>query len=243
MYLFSDIHGNYSIWQQIKEYIGSAPAICLGDVADRGPDGYRIIKEILATPNIIYLKGNHEDLFVQSAREMLDCQREDGPFNNAEDLIWFANESYDEAVTLHLYNGGGRTLIDFFNDGMNMTLVDKIAALPISFSLEYEGYPIFDICHAGCPVTVWQNEKNYRQRKGHLLQSRTHFEDEWIDGHVLIHGHTWYDKIMSQIGKEPAEFPIYNSNKICLDMRTFKTGKAIVLKVPSLNYKIFEEEK
>ena len=38
-----------------------------GDAADRGPDGYRIIKELLNDPQIIYIYGNHEDLFIKAA--------------------------------------------------------------------------------------------------------------------------------------------------------------------------------
>ena len=43
---------------------------CLGDCGDRGPDGYRIMTEVLGTSNITYLKGNHEDLFVQAAEAL-----------------------------------------------------------------------------------------------------------------------------------------------------------------------------
>ena len=70
-YVISDIHGMSDLFDKAMNYLeeDNEPyqLIYLGDACDRGPDGYRIMKQLLRNPNVIYLKGNHEDLFVKSA--------------------------------------------------------------------------------------------------------------------------------------------------------------------------------
>ena len=56
-FVFSDIHGRYDLWEQVKEYLHDQPAIFLGDAADRGPDGYQIMTALSKTrpKNLIWI--------------------------------------------------------------------------------------------------------------------------------------------------------------------------------------------
>ena len=87
-FVFSDIHGRYDLWEQVKEYLHGQPAIFLGDAADRGPDGYQVMKELLDSPNIIYLKVNHEDMFIETARSYF---KEKQPTCELSDFEVFGN--------------------------------------------------------------------------------------------------------------------------------------------------------
>ena len=56
VYAFSDLHGNGILWDKIKSFLGEDDkAYFLGDACDRGPDGWRILKEILADERIVFL--------------------------------------------------------------------------------------------------------------------------------------------------------------------------------------------
>ena len=58
-YTFSDLHGEYKLFKQIQEYIQKDDIVyCLGDCCDRGPDGIKIIQEVLKDKRFIYLLGN-----------------------------------------------------------------------------------------------------------------------------------------------------------------------------------------
>lgn len=60
-YAFSDLHGQYGLWEQIRNFLQPDDKVyCLGDCIDRGPAGYAILKEVLADKRITLLKGNHE---------------------------------------------------------------------------------------------------------------------------------------------------------------------------------------
>ena len=64
-YCFSDVHGQYNLWKQIKDYL-KEDDVCyvLGDCIDRGQDGYQILKEVLEDKRCIFLLGNHEDMML-----------------------------------------------------------------------------------------------------------------------------------------------------------------------------------
>ncbi|MGM9613298.1 MAG: metallophosphoesterase, partial [Butyricicoccus sp.] len=63
IYCMSDIHGEIDRYHEMLNRIQFSEKDLLyiiGDVIDRGPGGIDIIKELMNTPNIILLLGNHE---------------------------------------------------------------------------------------------------------------------------------------------------------------------------------------
>lgn len=68
IYVTSDLHG-YSL-EKFKDFLGrtgfgdSDFLYILGDVIDRGPDGVRILKWLLAQTNVQLLLGNHESMLL-----------------------------------------------------------------------------------------------------------------------------------------------------------------------------------
>ena len=55
----SDLHGMWQLWEQIDAYCDEADTIFfLGDAADRGPDGLRLMKTLLIDKRVKYIKGN-----------------------------------------------------------------------------------------------------------------------------------------------------------------------------------------
>ena len=55
-YVFSDLHGQGKLWEQIKNFKAKDPSIglvYLGDACDRGEQGYMIMKDILQNDNIL----------------------------------------------------------------------------------------------------------------------------------------------------------------------------------------------
>ena len=56
IYAMSDIHGQYELFRNLMEQIplGKDDTLyVLGDVVDRGPDSMKILKYMMANPNII----------------------------------------------------------------------------------------------------------------------------------------------------------------------------------------------
>ena len=62
-YVMSDVHGEAKRFHAMLEKIGFSDEdqlYIIGDVLDRGPDGVALLREIMDTPNITMLLGNHE---------------------------------------------------------------------------------------------------------------------------------------------------------------------------------------
>ncbi len=74
IFFFTDIHGMYDLYRAIMNYCNEqdpeAMIIFGGDACDRGRHGYKIMKELLDNPYVVYLRGNHEEMFCNAAREI-----------------------------------------------------------------------------------------------------------------------------------------------------------------------------
>lgn len=67
-YVMSDIHGEADRFHAMLEKIqfsNGDTLYILGDVVDRGPDGIRLLLEIMQMPNAVMLLGNHEYMMLQ----------------------------------------------------------------------------------------------------------------------------------------------------------------------------------
>lgn len=65
--IIGDIAGRYNELMKLIELMPKADRIILvGDLVDRGPDSKKVIEWAMNTPNVVTLKGNHEDMMVQA---------------------------------------------------------------------------------------------------------------------------------------------------------------------------------
>ena len=105
-YAMSDIHGCFDKYKEMLSLIDFTPRdtlYVLGDVIDRGPDGIKILQDMMLRPNVFPLLGNHE-------------------FTAAVCLPWLMEEVTDQslaaldetqlaALSEWITNGGGPTLL------------------------------------------------------------------------------------------------------------------------------------
>ena len=219
IFTFCDIHGMYDLYNAIMNYCNEqdpeATIVFIGDACDRGKDGYKIIKELLNNPQVVYLKGNHEDLFVRAARELnqkfkFTDKNRDYLYTRINSLLTFDSKYPD--VQLHLYNEGLETLVDWIYDDMPMDIIDAIDKLPLTFS--YEQY---DFCHAGGQYKAFKEvadaEYNHKpankKNKENLLWNRT-MDIGWAPNRICVHGHTPTTHIRSKYyGKDKSLYNIH----------------------------------
>ena len=65
-YVISDLHGRYDLFLRMLDKIcftEKDTLFFLGDAADRGPDGIRVLLDVMKRRNVTMLLGNHEDMF------------------------------------------------------------------------------------------------------------------------------------------------------------------------------------
>lgn len=184
-YVISDLHGCFEAYQRMLETISFAPTdilYVLGDVIDRGPDGVRILQDMMLRPNVIPLLGNHE-------------------FTAAVCLPWLMEEITNRsiralegeqiaALSEWMLNGGQPTLLslrrltpeermDILEYLREMDLYAEVKAGGRSFVLVHSGLERFD---PGKPLDSYGLQD--------FLFSRPKPDAVYFPDRILVFGHT-----------------------------------------------------
>lgn len=240
----TDVHGYYDLYKAAIDYCNKQDPeyslIFLGDACDRGPDGYKIMRELLDNPQVVYLKGNHEDMFVKAARFILNDLKKSLSREEAKRYLYSLNaHDYCYQVQESLYNGGLPTLIDWIVDGMPNEFITRISKLPLTFSLD-----TIDFCHAGARPDIfarvaqdeYDGEIPDMDDEEMILWDRNFIHSGWVSDKLCVFGHTPTSYILGKKDKEarPCKFigninKQFHGGKIAMDVGTAHSGKLYVL--------------
>lgn len=244
VYAVADLHGRYDLFQMIKDHIKPEDIVyVLGDCGDRGPDGWKIIKEVYENPQFIYIKGNHEDMLVKAMKSLTKCRDKD-----EEDL--FLN--YDSNYRLCRYNGGENTFREWRKEEHKYSWIAKLESLPLEkIYVNKRGQRIV-MCHAGYTphlgALLWTDD---------YLWDRDHFCSQWDMDYVdtfMIHGHTPIPYMDEYIWNAPPEKEVgpgvywYSQDdrgvdhKCNIDCGAFFTGHTALLNLDTFEQHIFMAE-
>lgn len=230
VYACADLHGRGDLWDKIKNFLKPEDTLYfLGDAADRGPDGWKIIKEMLADPRVVYIKGNHEDLLVKAIYSLheLDGNTFTRAFQNWE------------------LNGGRITYNNILKDKETniIDIIEQLDKLPLAKEYYSKNYKFF-LSHAGCTDPKDASD---------LLWDRSHFYDiafiTPLPGLIIVHGHTpanylkreleYYEQVngIKQYQTEHNGALWYAfGTKIDLDCASAKSGYTVLLNLDTLDF-------
>ena len=181
-YVMSDLHGCYDLYLKMLEKIrfgDSDTLYYLGDAADRGADGIRIIQDFLSRRNVLPLLGNHEDMF----REAVRAEKSSG---GILDRI-SAKRSFRNWTE---GNGGDVTWRDYCNltDVQRREIACWLEELPLYYEV-HAGGRAFLLVHAG--VGNYVPEKDLSMCGLHdFIWGRMDYTKEYYQNRYLVSGHT-----------------------------------------------------
>lgn len=195
-YVMADIHGRYKKYRAMLETIEFAvddTLYVLGDVLDRGPDGFRILLDMAARPNVIGLLGNHELLAAAVLPSLLRTMRrgEERPLSKAE----------QEQMREWLQNGGKGSILQFlqFSAEEMETVCEYLPELSAYEEVTVQGRR-FVLVHAGLehfsearPLEEYDLEE--------FLFCRPDPDAAYFPGKTLVFGHTPTRLLYKQIGE------------------------------------------
>lgn len=236
VYACTDLHGNLDLYKQIADFIKPEDTVYfLGDAGDRGPQPWETIKEIYKNKQFIYLKGNHEDMFVRAAKEIL------------------YDEIYGHDYYLLCYNGGEATISEWLTEEHKGDWVAAINGLPVRAEYTNKNGVTFIMTHAG-----FTPKEGVTPLLEELLWDREHFYDKWPENNenvIILHGHTPIRNLHKRLNEfhefkfdkklSPPKSGIYeycDGHKICLDSGTMITQQAFLFNLDTFETHIFEEE-
>lgn len=237
VWVTTDLHGNYDLWKQIKNFLKEGDRlIFLGDAIDRGSRGFEIFKELLEHNQVVYIRGNHEQM-------MYDAFTSTGSAGTKYFQHWMSNGGQATLNNAKALNLGAEK---------NKELINMVNKLP--FYIEYESKINrlkFIFCHAGYNPGLAFDQLKIEQKQFKMLWDRNHWNFSWptdskYNDIVLVHGHTPIP-LMKIAGKniDLSNFAPYwyeGNHKINLDAATPSTGIAFLFNVDTLDYEVFFAE-
>ena len=209
-YLISDIHGQYGVWRKARDFIKEDDTLyILGDVVDRGPDGIKILMEIIGDKQCKMLIGNHELMMVQAC-------------------------AYDDNDILRMWymNGGEPThmqLIQMLDRNQQKMLVGWINRLPSSFYLSdcktlltHAGFNVPPIIKSEAQILAYVSGLEIDD----LVWDRSHVVVGQDSEVLMIHGHTSMEYISKDL--EPTTPIEYQKGKIGIDVCVSKYKECVM---------------
>ena len=212
IYCMSDLHGRYGAYAAMLKRISLRPedTLCvLGDVIDRGPDGIKILRDMMARPNVVPILGNHELsaalclnwLFQEITAERVNHLGE-AEISTLGD--WMANGG---EPTLRGLNGLRRTeqreILDYLRD---MALYAEVEAGGRSYVLVHAGLDHFD---PDRPLDDYALEDYLFCRPG---VDREYYPDRYV-----VYGHTPTRLLCRWMGEEPQDKIVRWGTQIAID--------------------------
>ena len=183
----------------------------IGDACDRGPDGWRIIKEILDDKRFIYIRGNHEQMLI--------------------DVI--NNPEIGKFQKLHYANGGYRTeeAMTHEEEQLVYDVIGKLMNTSLKAVYTNTSGKTVYMSHSGAVTDdaydlIWD-------------RNRLFFNVDEYD--FVVHGHTPIMALLGDLKlyyrvMKIDEIPEWNGgafrycrNKIDIDCATYVTGRSILL--------------
>lgn len=223
VFAFTDIHGRYDLLKQILDYMDETDkAYFLGDAADRGPDGLKCIYKLLNDKRITYIKGNHEDIFVDIGSEITE----------------------HKYINLGLWrgNGGDVTIQQFeaLNHIDKENLLRRLNRLPIHDTYVNKSNQFIHLSHAGYHINAKPDkQKDFLWDRNHLAISEWP-QDEKYKNHYIVHGHTPVYYVFHKGGPQLdlSNLVYCEGHKFDLDVACFSTGA-----IPLFNLDTLQVEK
>lgn len=228
VYALSDLHGHLDLYKKIKDFLQPEDRVYfLGDAIDRGPQSLELAKAIYDDPQFIYLKGNHEDMLVETAINFYK-----------DDTSW----DYKFGLQMLMSNGGGTTWDSLIAEEDNgRSFIYKLKNLDTeAIYYNTEGKEIH-LCHAGFTPG----------RSKNLLWDRKHFNDSLDhvdDNYVIVHGHTpvayqrGYES-WSEARNDLTPNFYADGHKINIDMGVYGTNVCCLLDLDTFEYCLFTTKK
>lgn len=206
-YAIADLHGRYDLLLEAVNKIydhageGDYKIITLGDYIDRGPQSQEIISFLMKQgDSFICLKGNHEDMMIQSIVTPLDPD-------------WWVG------------NGGGTTLLSYGHPDVKYMAEVSYAYVPEEHIKWMSSLPLYYetekqvFVHAGIPDNKLPLDKQDEEKMMWMLYNPTDMGG-WQGKHV-VHGH-------HQFADGPHEYLGGQGGRTDLDVFAWHEGRIVI---------------
>ncbi len=207
-YVMSDVHGQYKTYMKMLKKIdlkAEDTLYVLGDVIDRGPDGIKILFDLMKRPNAVLILGNHEMLMLDALKNFQEIASKDR--HDTDDIdLWLDpcnGGEYTHKNFQKLSVNKRNAMIEYLE---NAWIIKKVKVNNKTFHLSHaytstkkfgEGLHFSDMNHDEIWDVVWMNifdRAFIRENKSKLFPNKKN---------IYILGHTFTQRLdcIDDLGK------------------------------------------
>ena len=181
IYAMSDLHGCYEKYSKMLSVIKlkeNDVLYILGDITDRGPDGIKILLDLIYRKNVIALCGNHD----QKAGVLLSrSMKPEGTIKR---------EQFDKQLKFWLSDGGTPTYERFLElaEPEKTAIVEYLNAMPFCKRIAVNGWTYF-LSHT-VPEKELMPERPELCSERELILGEPDYGEVYYEDITLVTGHT-----------------------------------------------------
>jgi len=142
-------------------------------VIDRHPGGIRILRKLMAMPNVKMLLGNHEYMMLRALGCPYDDYRDDG------------------RALEHWYRNGGAVThrsLKWQRKAVRSEILEFLRNLPLHFDIAVNGRA-YKLVH-GAPIEAFDHDPIYKNPTHFAVWKRLESTDAFSSDYTLVFGHT-----------------------------------------------------
>lgn len=186
IYAISDLHGCYEKYEQMLEKIKFAKEdtlYVLGDVIDRGPDGIKILQDMMRRLNVIPILGNHE-LMAYAVLSRLNVEITEDNYASQVDMQTL------KVLNNWMFNGGQPTMDAFrrLSRSAREDILDYLQEFSL-YEIVETGGRRFVLVHGD--IGRFQKDKPLEDYEvDDFVWSRCNYNRVYFNDAYLVSGHT-----------------------------------------------------
>ena len=183
-YVMADIHGHFDKYKKMLDKIQFSDEdtlYVLGDVLDRGPDGIKILQDMMLRVNVIPILGNHEYMASNCLRWLMREVTEESIDNIDTERL--------RGITEWMSVGGDKTIDEFRKLAKEdrEDILDYLSEFDL-YEVVHTNGEIFILVHAGLDNFVPDRDL-YDYELSELIFNKPDYEKEYFPDKYLVTGH------------------------------------------------------
>ncbi|WP_297241102.1 metallophosphoesterase [uncultured Flavonifractor sp.] len=220
VYCISDLHGDYFKYRTLLENLSFQSRdtlYVLGDVIDRGPDGVRLLQDMMTRPNVVPILGNHELTAAICLRWLLEEITEARlAALGTEQLAVYQN---------WMHNGGEPTLraLSRLSQEERQELLAYLQEMDLYAQVKAGGRT-FVLVHGGLDHFAPDKALEDYELEDFLF-CRPRPDAVFYPDRFLVYGHTPTRLLHHQMGNPPSDTIFRHGNQIAIDCGCGHGGK------------------
>ena len=228
VYVISDIHGEYDLFEELLDIIGlrdDDKLYILGDVLDRGPHPIRALLKIMEMPNAEFLAGNHELMALECLRYLTSEITEE----TLEELEYQGRGGMSEALINWSINGSRPTISEFseLDKDKQKEVLNYIGNAEVYKELTVNGTKYL-LVHAGLG-NYYPGKPMEEYTLEDLLWTRAEYDIVYYEDKYVVTGHTPTQVIE---GNPRPGYIFRANNHIAIDCGSFvPTGRLAAIRL------------